>query len=153
ARFFLLSMLVSPALPQTLREAAAQRGVLMGAAVQSGLLASDPSYASAAAREFSMIEAEYEMKWQTIAARQGAYNFLPGDALLAFAQSRQMRLRGHTLVWHQALPSWLNGSSFDSAQLSQLLQDYITAVVTHFRGKVFAWDVVNEALADGGAGL
>jgi endo-1,4-beta-xylanase len=64
-----------------------------------------------------------------------------------------MKLRGHNLCWHNYNRAWLAKGNFTPNQLYTLLQTYITTVAGHFQGKVFAWDVVNEALADNGSGL
>jgi endo-1,4-beta-xylanase len=56
-----------------------------------------------------------------------------------------MKVRGHTLVWHRQNPKWLTNRNFTSAELSQILEKHIKAVVGHYRGNIFAWDVVNEA--------
>jgi endo-1,4-beta-xylanase len=62
-----------------------------------------------------------------------------------------MRVRGHTLVWHRQIAGWLTSGSWTAAETRTLLQDHVTNVVTHFRGKLLAWDVVNEALNDDGS--
>src|SRR5579871_5385063 len=119
----------------------------MGAAVDTGYIANDANYVSTLAQQYSMIEAENEMKWGTIAANQGLFNFAPGDTLVSFAQANDMQLRGHNLCWYSNNPAWLANGTFTPAQLYALLQNYIAATVGHFKGNVFAWDVVNEALA------
>jgi endo-1,4-beta-xylanase len=77
---------------------------------------------------------------------QDVYSWTNADALVAFAESHQMKVRGHTFVWHQSLPSWVSGLS--SSQLETVLRDHITTVAQRYRGRVFAWDVVNEAFAN-----
>jgi endo-1,4-beta-xylanase len=62
-----------------------------------------------------------------------------------------MRLKGHTLVWHGSVPAWVNALS--AAELRTAFQDHIRTVAGHYRGRVLAWDVVNEAVADDGSGL
>jgi len=56
-----------------------------------------------------------------------------------------MKVRGHTLVWHRQNPAWLTQGQFTPEQLAKLLETHIKTVVGHYRGKVFAWDVANEA--------
>jgi GH35 family endo-1,4-beta-xylanase len=56
-----------------------------------------------------------------------------------------MKVRGHTLVWHQQNPKWLTEGKYTSGELAQILEQHIKTVVGHYRGKIFAWDVVNEA--------
>jgi len=138
---------------QTLRDAGGQRAVRMGAAADTSYLANDASYAATLAQQYSMMEAENEMKWAAIQPTQGVFDFTPGDTLASFAASNGMVLRGHNLCWHSSNPSWLTNGNFTSQQLYTLLETYISTVAGHFQGKVFAWDVVNEALADDGSGL
>ncbi|HEV3469470.1 MAG TPA: endo-1,4-beta-xylanase [Pyrinomonadaceae bacterium] len=136
-------------LAQTLREYADRAGVLVGAAVEPRLL-SEPQYASTLAREFNMLTAENALKWGTIRPRRAAFDFGPGDRLVAFARKHDMKVRGHTLLWSEYNPAWLTEGKFTPEQMSELLREHITKVMTHYRGKVFAWDVVNEVfLADG----
>src|SRR5580700_1403790 len=119
---------------QTLRELGAQRGVLMGAAVDTGYILNDSTYAAILPQQYSMIEAEDEMKWATIEPTQGVFDFTPGDMLVGFAKGYNMRLRGHNLVWSDYNPSWLNDGNFTSSQLYTLLQTYIATVAGHFKG-------------------
>ena len=135
----------------SLSQAAAKRGLRFGAAVQSGYIANDPDYANTLMREFSMIEPEYEMLWSTIHPSLATYNWSGADALVKYAAQSGIPLRADHLVWHSSLPAWLN--SLNSSQLSQALHDHIAAVAGRYAGKVWSWEVVNEAVADGGAGL
>ena len=134
-----------------LREAAASTGRLVGAAVYSSGLASDPTYAGAAGRHFNYLTAEYEMKWNPIQRSPGVYDFSGGDAIVAFAESRGMRVKGHALVWHGSTPEWVE--SLSPPELRIAFEDHIRTVAGHYRRRVYAWDVVNEAIADGQAGL
>jgi len=81
---------------------------------------------------------------------QCPYNFQPGDELVWFAQGNGMRVRGHNLVWDVYNPTWLNNLAATAAPatMSSVLQEHITTVVSHYKGQVFAWDVVNEAVRD-----
>jgi GH35 family endo-1,4-beta-xylanase len=137
-------------MPDPLRGAAAASGKLVGTAVQSGFLGM-AQYGSVVDRHFNYLTAEYEMKWATIGSSQGGYNFAPGDAIVAYADSHGMRVKGHALVWHGSVPSWANGLS--AADFRTAVTAYIRAAGEHYRGRLLAWDVVNEAVADDGAGL
>jgi endo-1,4-beta-xylanase len=134
---------------QSLRPAADRNGVLIGTAVRPSQL-SEPAYSSTLAREFNMVEAEDAMKWWVLRPDQGTYDFRQGDEVVRFAQSHQMKIRGHCLVWGRYNPDWLTQGHFTSEQLSQLLREHITRVMHHYAGQVFAWDVVNEALDENG---
>jgi endo-1,4-beta-xylanase len=136
--------------PDPLRAAALSAGKLVGAAVQSAYL-TDPRYAEVFARHFNYVTAEFEMKWDPIERTRGTENFSAGDAIVAFAAAHGMQVKGHALIWHQALPSWV--SSLAPADLRTEFTRHITSVASHYRGRVIAWDVVNEAIDDVGFGL
>jgi len=133
----------------TLAQAAAHHSIKVGAAADSPFL-SDASYATILGSEFSQLQAENEMKFSVLHPAAGTYDFTGGDALVSFAQSHSMAVRGHTLVWHNQVPSWVTSGGYTSAQLSTILQDHINTVSGHYAGKIYAWDVVNEAFNDDG---
>jgi len=102
---------------------------------------------------------ENDMKWEVIHPLPGNdpadYNFGPADRIVAFAQEHGMLVRGHNLVWHRQVPAWVfEGAagkplSATKAQVLARLKEHITTLLHHFKGKVYCWDVVNEALSDG----
>ena len=136
--------------PDPLRDAAAAAGKLVGAAVQSSFL-NDPRYTEVFDRHFNYVTAEYEMKWDPIERVRGSEDFLGGDAIASYAAGMGMKLKGHALVWHGAVPGWANGLS--NADFRAAVERHIRTVADHYRGQVYAWDVVNEAIADDGPGL
>jgi endo-1,4-beta-xylanase len=101
-------------------------------------------------REFNLLTPETEMKFDLIEAQRGQLNFVPADQIMTFAAANAMAVRGHTLVWHKSLPDWLAQGKFSRDEMITILHDYITSVVGHFKGKIAAWDVVNEAVYDDG---
>ncbi len=133
-----------------LRDAARLSGKLVGAAVQSGLLA-DGRYSGVLGRHFTYLTAEYEMKWDAIEHTRDSNDFRAGDDIVGYGQANGMRIKGHTLVWHGSVPPWVG--SLSAAELRVAFENHIRAVAEHFRGRVYAWDVVNEAVADDGSGL
>jgi endo-1,4-beta-xylanase len=143
------SLISSP----TLRQAAEARHITIGTAAASHFL-SDPEYFAILGSEFSQIQAEYEMKFGVLHPRPDTdanpYDFKGGDALVDFAQSHHMVVRGHTLVWHNQVSEWVKKGGYTAPQLATILQGYIRTVMTHYAGKVYAWDVVNEAFIDDG---
>lgn len=140
-----------PTLPSdSLKSAASDRGKLVGTAVQTSLLGG-AQYGTVAAREFNYLTAEYEMKWNVIEPAPGSTNFGPGDAIVGYAASNGMRVKGHTLIWHGSVPSWLGALPPD--ELRNAFERHIRQVAAHYRGRVHAWDVVNEAVADSGTSL
>src|SRR5215469_1136591 len=123
-----------------LRELAADR-LRIGAAVDPALLG-EQEYAATLAREFNQVEPENAMKFERVHPGPATYNFEPADSLVAFSQSHRMAVRGHTLVWHQQLPSWLTSGGYSFVELSSILADHIYTVVKHFAGQVYAWDTL-----------
>jgi endo-1,4-beta-xylanase len=130
----------------TLGAAAAQSGRYFGTAVAAGRLG-DSQYTTILDREFNMVTAENEMKWDTVESSRGNFNFGPGDQIANRAQSHNQRLRGHTLVWHSQLPGWVSNIR-DANTLRSVMNNHITMLMNHYKGKIYAWDVVNEAFAD-----
>jgi endo-1,4-beta-xylanase len=147
----------SPSVPvtdQSLRELGLRHGLYIGTAVDMAALndAADPQYRALVAEQFSTVTAENVMKWESLEPTRGTYNWGPADDLVAFARANNQRVRGHVLVWHNQLPGWLTAGVADGSigteELRGLLQKHITDVVSHFKGKIWQWDVVNEAASD-----
>jgi endo-1,4-beta-xylanase len=110
--------------------------------------AGDSTYSGIAGSQFDMVTPENEMKWDTVEPSRGAFNFGPGDQVVAFATAHNQRVRGHNLVWHSQLPGWV--SSLPTNQVQAAMENHITQEATHYRGKIYAWDVVNEPFDDSG---
>jgi endo-1,4-beta-xylanase len=89
-----------------------------------------------------------EMKWDTTEPSNGSFNFGPGDQIVSFAIAHNQRVRGHNLVWHSQLPSWV--SSLPANQVQAAMETHITTEATHYKGQVYSWDVVNEPFNDDG---
>jgi endo-1,4-beta-xylanase len=140
--------LVRPAAADTsLKQLAEAKGKYFGTAlVQSNL--SNSTLVGVATSQFDMMTPGNEMKWDTTEPSNGTFNFGPGDSLVAFAQAHSMRVRGHNLVWHSQLPSWV--SSLPSNQVQAAMETHITTEATHYKGEVYSWDVVNEPFNDDG---
>lgn len=123
----------------------------IGAAVDSGSI---KSHEALLARHFNSITAENEMKFESLEATEGVFDYSSADAMVALAKSHGMKVRGHTLVWHRQTPAWMfqgpNGTPASPELLLSRLRNHIQNVVSHFKGSVYAWDVVNEAILDNG---
>jgi endo-1,4-beta-xylanase len=102
---------------------------------------------------FNSLTAENVMKMGPIHPHEDRYSWEGADAIVDFAQTNHLKVRGHTLCWHQQTPKWMfvdaNGDTVSKDVLLNRLEEHITAVVTRYKGRVYAWDVVNEAVADG----
>ena len=131
---------------------ASKVGLRIGTAVDMGKLNVDATYTGIVANQFTTVTPENVMKWDTIEPAQGQLNFGPADELVAFAKAHGQLVRGHTLLWHNQLPSWLttgvSNGTISNAQLRDILKKHITDEVTHFKGKIWQWDVANEFFTD-----
>ncbi len=138
-----------PTDPVPLRQLAAQRGMWIGTAVGSNF-PTNATYTSLLRTEFNMMTAENAMKWQPLRPSRTQINWAEADAMVDFATQNNMRVRGHTLAWHNQNPSWLLAGSWSRAEAIQILEEHIAAVVGRYRGRIADWDVVNEAVDDQG---
>jgi endo-1,4-beta-xylanase len=134
----------------TLRSLAEQAGIKFGVAVNTDALASDTKYRKIVATQFSSVTPENVMKWEAVEPTRGVYDYAAADALVAFAQANGQVVRGHTLVWHNQLPTWLTTGDFTAAELRDILRAHILEEAGHFRGDIQQWDVLNEAWNDDG---
>jgi endo-1,4-beta-xylanase len=100
------------------------------------------------ALEFNYVTPEDEMKWDATEQSQNSFDFTEGDKIVEFAEANGMKVKGHTLVWHNQLPTWLTNLSGNA--LHSAMINHIQKVMAHYKGRVIAWDVVNEAWGDDG---
>lgn len=99
--------------------------------------------------EFNSVTPENIMKSLLIHPNKDTYNFDLPDKLVALAEKNDMHIQGHTLVWHSQLSPFFKEIS-DSTAMVEALKDHINTIVGRYKGKINAWDVVNEALNDDG---
>lgn len=125
----------------------------IGAAVWQGDLSGE--HAFLLSKHFNGVTSENDMKWSSLQPSPGTFVFTNADAEVAFAKARNMKVRGHTLVWHSQNPAWLftdasgalmTATPANKALLLQRLENHIRTVVAHFGEDVYAWDVVNEVI-------
>ena len=136
---------------KTLKDAAAVTSRYIGASVYSGFRAQNSArYDSVLAAEFSMMVAGNDMKWSGVQPARYTYTWTWGDSMVNFALSHGMKMRGHTLVWHNQYPAYIRGQNWSADTARVVLTEHIDSVVKHFKGKIYAWDVVNEPIDDSG---
>ncbi|SFK41749.1 endo-1,4-beta-xylanase [Cellulomonas sp. KH9] len=133
----------------TLGQSAAERGRYYGTAIAAGRM-NDSTYMGIVDREFDMITAENEMKMDATEPNRNQFTFTNGDRIVNYALSKGKRVRGHTLGWHAQQPGWMQ--SMSGQPLRDAFLNHVTQVASHYKGKIYAWDVVNEAFADDGRG-
>ncbi|SNR67371.1 MULTISPECIES: endo-1,4-beta-xylanase [Hymenobacter] len=103
-------------------------------------------------QQFNSVTPENAMKMGPIHPEENRYFWTDADAIVNFAQANKLRVRGHNLLWHEQTPKWLfkdaQGKPVSKEVLLKRLHDHIFTVVKRYKGKIYAWDVVNEAIAD-----
>lgn len=130
----------------SLKQRAAAKGLLYGAAGNYPTLSEDAQFAALFAQECGILVPENEMKWSFLRPTPDTFDFTQADWLAKFARSHNMLLRGHTLVWHQQLPDWFN-EVVNQQNAEQIFVKHIETVVKHYAGQMHSWDVVNEGIA------
>ncbi|MBO9657221.1 MAG: endo-1,4-beta-xylanase [Chitinophagaceae bacterium] len=134
----------------------AYKGVfLTGTAVNDEIVSGkNKAMQDIAIREFNAITAENVMKAALINPRPGVFEFAPADSFVAFGEKHQMFIIGHTLVWHNQVPAWfftnVKGKPNNKKEQLERLRSYIKAVAGRYKGRVHAWDVVNEVIGEDG---
>lgn len=120
----------------------------IGAAVEPSQL--DTREGMLLAWHFNGVVAENAMKAPYLQPVEGRFEFAQADRIVAFAERRRMRVRGHTLLWHEETPAWMwqgpGGAPASGELVLARLRAHVTAVVGHYRGRVASWDVVNEVI-------
>lgn len=122
----------------------------IGVAVSPYALHSDQ--AGLIIKQFNSLTPENAMKMGPIHPKEAEYFWREADSIAAFAKRHGMKMRGHTLVWHNQTPDWIftnnHGDTVSKEVLLQRLKEHITAVVSRYKGTIYAWDVANEVISD-----
>ena len=131
-----------------LRDLAEAKGKVMGTAVTGSKLTG--TYGEIAGREFNSLTPGNAMKWGSVEPSRGSYDWAEADRIVDFAEAHGQQVRGHTLLWHQQNPDWLTSGSWTRDQLGAIVQDHIATEVGRYKGRIAAWDVVNEPFNEDG---
>jgi endo-1,4-beta-xylanase len=136
----------------SLKERAAAKGLMFGTAIRNQNLWEDTKLADILAKECEILVPEWALKWYipnpALRPEADIFDFREVDKMLTFAEQKGLRLRGHTLVWHESLPPWFK-NTVNSNNAQQVLEQHINTVVGRYAGKIHSWDVVNEAINEG----
>lgn len=129
----------------SLRQRAAEKGLIYGASVRYKSLFEDSKYAERFAQECGILVPGYELTWQPLRPSPDRFDFSKGDRMANFARSHNMLLSGVHLVWHKSLPKWFE-EKVNHKNAEQVLVNHINTVAGHYAGKMYSWNVVNEAI-------
>lgn len=135
-----------PDLPQPpLKSLTGRQGVQLGVHIQLSRL-HDPVYPELAASQFGFAVIDGEAHWRTTRPSEGTFDFKEPDEVVEYAEKHAMPVQAHHLIWgeEQWLPKWLRNGSYTPEQLRQFQKDYIFKTVSHYKGRVIEWSVVNE---------
>lgn len=115
---------------------------------------SDPTQIELIKKQFNSITAENDMKSGEVHPSEGVWKWERADKVANFCRQNGIKLRGHCLVWHSQFCNWMfndkNGKLVKKEVFYARLRDHIHTVVSRYKDIVYAWDVVNEAMSDGG---
>ena len=122
----------------------------IGVAVSPRALKTDE--AALILNNFGSLTPENAMKMGPIHPAENQYFWRDADSIMAFAKTNHLKVRGHNLCWHNQTPRWIftnaAGDTVSKEVLLQRLKEHITTVVNRYKGSIYAWDVVNEAISD-----
>lgn len=118
------------------------------------IMGDEPAALALAAKQFNSITPENLLKWQEVHPQPDEFKFEQADRFVEFGEKNRMFIVGHNLVWHNQTPAWVfaddSGKALDRETLLKRMQTHIQAVAGRFKGRINAWDVVNEAIDDDG---
>ncbi|OCH84509.1 endo-1,4-beta-xylanase [Obba rivulosa] len=101
-------------------------------------------------RQFGQITPANAMKWEYTEPNPGNFTFEDGDVIRDLARNNGQLLRGHNCVWYQQLPDWITNGTFTYHEMIDIVENHCGTLVGHYKGEVYAWDVINESLNDDG---
>jgi endo-1,4-beta-xylanase len=133
-------------LPVLPAKAAPDTRFTFGAASMIQTFREDASYREALIRHCDIIVPMNDLKWEQLRHERSGFDFKDADEQVAFAQQHAKRLRGHTLVWKDALPAWMKAIE-TRAEAERELVNHIETVLDRYRSAIPSWDVVNEVIA------
>src|SRR3984957_3334265 len=125
----------------SLNQLASARGLLFGSCLALKYFVQSPAYQQLFLAQCSVATPEIHMKWSSLSNQPGVYDFTVADKFVTFCATNHLQVRGHTLIWHDALPVWA-AAQLDAGNGGGMMADHIARVAGHFAGKLYSWDVV-----------
>ncbi|MGV3554184.1 MAG: endo-1,4-beta-xylanase [Croceibacterium sp.] len=118
----------------------------------------NPNYATLLERDCNILVPENELKWEGLRPTSSTFNYTQADQMVAYARSKGMEIRGHTLLWYveERFPTWLENYDYGvspRAEAERLIREHVTQVASHFAADITSWDVINEAIDNGTGNL
>lgn len=147
--FLILAVGMTPG--QTLHSLADAQSIHFGAAVK--FPTPPDTYDSTLAHQFNGLVCENAMKFENIMTGPTTFNYSSADPIINFGVAHGMYLRGHTFIWHKQNPSWFMNLNISRDSAFKLMNYYIKSVMTHYKGTIKEWDIVNEAVARDSSGM
>lgn len=149
------SAVVSKSLPASLKEAYAD-AFMMGCSINRSIAyEKDPAVVALLLEQFNAVSPESDLKPGRLHPTPKSWTFEHGDRYVQFAAEHNLPALGHTLVWHNQTPDWFwfreNGKAKPRKWILDHMEEYIETVTSHYAGKVYAWDVINELLDEDGS--
>lgn len=127
-----------------------EHGIELGVAVAVNPLVHDRHYRSVVNENYTSVTAENAMKWQYVQPERHTFDWNGPDTVIDFAEDNDLNVRGHTLLWHNQLPTWLARGDWSPEELRQVMREHIHTFLDRYQGRVTSWDVINEPFQDGG---
>jgi len=150
-----VNLLLNACAQTTLKDAFKKDFLVGGALNQAAFTGQNATAAAIARAQFDTISPENDLKWEHIHPQPDQYDFSAADQFVEFGQKNGMFIVGHTLIWHWQTPKWVfqddQGKPVSRDVLLTRMHNHISTVVGRYKGKIGAWDVVNEALNEDGS--
>ncbi|CAG9990224.1 unnamed protein product [Clonostachys byssicola] len=120
---------------------------------RAGLEHAYPQYDAILANpdEFGQTTPTNGQKWLFSEPERGVFNWTEGEIVSSLAREQNKILRCHALVWHSQLAPWVEAQEWTAEELTEIVTAHVTNVASHWKGRCYAWDVVNEALEEDGS--
>ncbi len=134
----------------TLKEAY-KNDFMIGAALNAEQIEEkEPNAAALVPQQFNAVTPENIMKAEIIHPEWGRYNFDLSDKIAEYGKKHNIKVNGHTLIWHSQLPAYARNIK-DVDSFKTFFTEHITTIASRYSGKIYSWDVVNEALEEDGS--